>query len=64
MLNMGMNISNVQPPFSGQMAQGVDAKRLELQMLLLKKSLESQQSEADALTSMTDGKGQNLDIRV
>lgn len=58
-----MNVSNIQGTDATQLTQGVD-KRQQLQMLLLKKSLESQQSEADALTRMVDGKGQNLDIRV
>jgi len=59
-----MNVSNIQPTDPALFSQSVDAKRLQLQALLLKKSLESQQSETDTLMRLTDGKGQNLDIRV
>ena len=59
-----MNVSNIQPTDPVQLTQGIDAKRMQLQALLLKKSLESQQTESDALARMVDGKGQNLDIRV
>ena len=37
--------------------------RAALQMLLLKKSLENQQSAADQMLREMDGKGQNIDIR-
>lgn len=59
-----MNVSNIPPSDPVQLTQGIDAKRMQLQQLLLKKSLETQQTETDALTRLTDGKGQNLDIRV
>jgi hypothetical protein len=35
-----------------------------VQLAMLKKALESQQSEASALLKAFEGKGQNLDIRV
>jgi hypothetical protein len=44
--------------------QGLDNKQAQLQMLLLKKVLDAQQQQADELQKLTDGKGQNLDIRV
>lgn len=37
--------------------------RAKLQMALLKKALESQQDQAAELMRLTEGKGQNLDIR-
>lgn len=39
------------------------AARLNLQVSLLKKALESQQEQAAELMRMTEGKGQTLDIR-
>lgn len=57
------NVSNVSQMDPALSAQSVD-KRAQLQMLLLRKSLDAQQSEADVLKNLTDGKGQNLDIRV
>ena len=59
-----MNVSNIPPSDPVQLTQGVEAKRMQLQMLLLKKSQETQQSDTDTMTRMVDGKGQNLDIRV
>lgn len=63
-LKMGMNVSNIQSSDPVQMTQGLEVKRMQLQMLLLKKSLDAQQTEATALENMLGGKGQNLDIRV
>ena len=42
----------------------VEAKRSQLQMMLLKKALESQQSEQAVAANQTTGKGQILDIRI
>lgn len=39
-------------------------KRAQLQMMLLKKSLELQGAETLAVMQQTEGKGQNVDIRV
>lgn len=43
---------------------GVEDKRAALQVALLKKALESQQQQAAELLKLTEGKGQQLDIRV
>ena len=59
-----MNVSNVQNLDPTLSAPSAEVKRMQLQALLLRKSLESQQTESDTLMRMTDGKGQNLDIRV
>lgn len=58
-----MNISNVgsQAPISHPASAD---KRAQLQMLLLKKSLEIQQAETAAVTRQLEGKGQTIDIRV
>ncbi len=47
-----------------QNADAVEGKRAQLQVALLKKSLESQETQAAELLKMLSGKGQNLDIRV
>lgn len=62
---MGMNVSNVQATQTALNAlNGVDSKRAQLQIQLLKKSLETQQQQAAELLKLMEGKGQNLDIRV
>jgi len=42
----------------------VDNKRTQLQMLMLKKSLDGQQQQAEELTRELEGKGQVIDLRV
>lgn len=46
------------------MTDPVNQIKAKLQVGMLKKTLDAQQSEADALLQMLQGKGQNLDIRV
>ncbi|HMS56469.1 MAG TPA: hypothetical protein PKA27_13815 [Fimbriimonadaceae bacterium] len=43
---------------------GVEQKRVQLQVQLLKKVLESQQRESEELMKMADGRGQVIDLRV
>ena len=65
-----MNVNgaiNVTPPVATPTATPtptVEAKRSQLQMMLLKKALESQQSEQSIAANQTTGKGQILDIRI
>lgn len=60
-----MNISGVgNVNAQVQALSGADNKRAQLQMLLLKKSLDMQQAETAAIMQQTEGKGQNIDIRV
>jgi hypothetical protein len=60
---MGMNVSSVGPsPISVQPT--ADTKRAALQAMILKKSLENQQSQADAMSREAEGKGAQIDIRV
>lgn len=44
--------------------EGVDMRRAELQVALLKKALQSQQDQASELLKMMSGKGQTIDLRV
>lgn len=55
---------NVNPAASQPVSAPVDNKRAELHMLLLKKSLQSQQEQADQLLKQLEGKGQTIDLRV
>jgi hypothetical protein len=58
-----MNVSQVaSAPVASQ--PSVEVKRAALQALLLKKSLEGQQNQADAISREAEGKGSLLDIRV
>lgn len=60
-----MNIASTQAaPVATEQAQSVSSKRAGLQLALLKKSLEAQQSTMEQLMNASQGKGQNLDIRV
>ncbi|HVT11417.1 MAG TPA: hypothetical protein VHE55_04055 [Fimbriimonadaceae bacterium] len=59
-----MNISGVGNTNAQIQATPPADKRAQLQMLLLKKSLEMQQAETEAVMQQTEGKGQNIDIRV
>lgn len=60
-----MNISGVgNANAQVQALSGADNKRAQLQMLLLKKSLDMQQAETTAIMQQAEGKGQNIDIRV
>jgi hypothetical protein len=50
-----------------QLASQIDpaqSKRVQLQVALLRKTLDVQQQEAAQLMKMMEGKGQNIDIRV
>ncbi|GEM_PF-1710331 len=61
---MAMNVSNVQATQRAvEAATGVEAKRAQLQVQLLKKTLETQQQQAAELLKLLEGKGQVLDIR-
>lgn len=62
-LILGMNVSNVQVT-EAAMTANVEQKRVQLQALLFKKSLEMQQQQSDELRRMADGKGRVVDIRV
>ncbi len=61
-----MNVSSTQAAAlqAVQNAQPASAAQAKLQMLLLKKILEVQQQEADAVQKMVDGKGSIVDLRV
>ena len=59
-LQMTMELSRISQE---QVAMSVDSKRLQLQMTLLRKALDSQQEQADALLRMTEGKGTQVDLR-
>ncbi|HEY3783495.1 MAG TPA: hypothetical protein VGL56_20620 [Fimbriimonadaceae bacterium] len=62
-----MNIGSTQPQIqTGQTPApaSVENKSQQLQMLLLKKSLDGQQQQADELTREMEGKGQLIDLRV
>ncbi len=45
-------------------ATNVENRRANLQMALLKKTLQSEQQQADDLMKLMSGKGQNIDLRV
>jgi len=53
---------NIQPAASQPIA-APEGKRAELQMLLLKKALQSQQDQANEITRQIEGKGQTVDFR-
>lgn len=55
-------ISTSTPPAA--VASTADAKRAQLQAILLKKSLEAQRAQAAEISRQIEGKGQRLDIRV
>lgn len=60
-----MNIGKVGSPESAiQDLANVGDVRTRLQIALLKKTLDVQREQADALLRLVDGKGQVLDIRV
>lgn len=48
----------------GEASSLQESSKAKLQMLLLKKTLDMQTEQADAVLRMAEGKGQNLDIRV
>jgi hypothetical protein len=59
-----MNVSGVgNAAAQVQAMQGSDDKRVQLQMMLLKKTLDMQKAETAAVMQQTEGKGQNIDIR-
>lgn len=53
-----MNIRSINPT-----PAPADTKRAELQMLLLKKSLQAQQEQAAEIQKQIEGKGQTIDFR-
>ncbi len=60
-----MNISGIATAAAQiQATQSLEGKRASLQLMLLKKSLEMQNAETVAVMQQTEGKGQNVDIRV
>jgi hypothetical protein len=59
-----MNIGSVTASQPAQEVQGVSEKRANLQMLLLKKSLQMQQGASANAMEPSGGKGQIVDIRV
>lgn len=60
-----MNVSNTTPSLSQlDPTASLETKRLQLQVSLLKKTLDVQQQQADELQRMFEGKGQTLDLRV
>jgi hypothetical protein len=60
-----MNISGVgNASAQVQAMSSPESKRMQLQMMLLKKSLEMQNAETAAVTQQVEGKGQSIDIRV
>lgn len=62
---MSMNVGNVTPNLTGlDPTSNVESKRLQLQVALLRKSLDVQKQQAEELQRMFEGKGQVLDLRV
>lgn len=62
-----MNISSTGASDSAQaltQTNSVEAKRMNLQALMLRKSLDGQQQQAEELTREMEGKGQIIDLRV
>jgi hypothetical protein len=59
-----MNISGVGNVSAQVQAMSSPDKRMQLQMMLLKKSLEMQKAETVAVMQQADGIGQNVDIRI
>ena len=60
-----MNISGVGNSSAQVQAPAVSTdKRVQLQALLLKKTLEMQQAETVAVMQQAEGKGQHIDLRV
>lgn len=59
---VGMNISSTGPSPAIAPTQAVD-KRVQLQAMLLRKSVDLQQQETTAMMRETEGKGQAIDIR-
>jgi hypothetical protein len=47
-----------------QSADATDGMRAQLQVALLKKSLQSQEAQAAEMLKMLSGKGQQIDLRV
>ena len=59
-----MNVSSVGTAAQVQAMASPEQKRAQLQMLLLKRSLEMQNAETVAVMQQVEGKGQTIDIRV
>lgn len=61
-----MNISGAtQAALQGvQSADPAESMRVQLQVALLKKSLDSQETQAAEMLKMLSGKGQQIDLRV
>lgn len=62
-MDVSAALSSAVPGASAPPAANPAAARAKLQMMLLKKALESQQEQSAELMRMTEGKGQVLDIR-
>jgi hypothetical protein len=60
-MNIGASGSTEAPL---QALSSAEPKRAQLQVMLLKKALESQEQQAAELLKLMEGKGQVLDIRV
>ena len=59
-----MNVSGVTNAAAQvQQTPNLENKRAQLQLMLLRKSLEMQNAETAAVMQQTEGKGQNIDIR-
>jgi hypothetical protein len=62
---MGMEIGSVSMPDVAEITQTAQANvQAKLQVGMLRKMLDAQQTEAAALMKMMEGKGQNVDLRV
>lgn len=60
-----MDVSGVNPnPVAAVASQATNSVKGQLQVSMLKKTLDAQQNEAASLLKLLEGKGQNLDIRV
>jgi hypothetical protein len=61
-----MNVSSTGTSDATQslLQTGAVDKRAQLQLLMLRKTLDSQQQQADELTNELEGKGQVIDLRV
>jgi hypothetical protein len=59
-----MNVTSAPTPVASPPLDTVEAKRAQLQVALLRKTLDAQQEQAEQMTRMMQGKGQIVDIRV
>lgn len=65
-LRLAMNINGATQAAlqAVQSADATDGMRAQLQVALLKKSLQSQEAQAAEMLKMLSGKGQQIDLRV